>query len=667
MGRPSHHVPVKVWASSAKCELSFFAQGCGPTRMAFGTAIMAAGLDLLSVFNSAGFSDHLGFWRHLILFAILAPFAVRYALVHARRQRWCKAALANMWQGLVLYDGDGRLLLYNSQFCRMLGLSPAGVRRAARHRDVIELSVAAGNHDGLEVEQVRLEDAALVALGKSALAYIDLPDGRTIAEAHQPIAGGGWIRTYADVTGRRQAEARVIHMARYDALTDLPNRVLFHERLQRALEDASERASVAVMFLDLDRFKAVNDTLGHAAGDLLLQHVASRLRGALRDCDTVARLGGDEFAVVQTGIEDDIQVDELARRLIAVVSAPYNIEGVRVTVGTSVGITLAPRDGTVADDLLKSADMALYEAKAAGRGVFRFYVAEMDAQIRRRRALEADLREALRCNQIEVHYQPLVNLRTFRIVAFEALLRWQHPACGMIAPSEFIPIAEDIGLIDELGAWVLREACQTAAQWPEDIGIAVNVSPVQFRGEHIVSTVTGALTYAGLRADRLELEVTESVLLQSDGATLSALHQLIELGAHVVMDDFGTGYSSLGSLSRFPFQTIKIDRSFVEEVVRAPSALAIVRAVSQLGRSLGMKVTAEGIETVEQLARVIAEECTTGQGYLFGRPMPQSAIASYLDEWPVQSAALTTRNGQLIASPASRNVALGLQALSQLG
>jgi diguanylate cyclase (GGDEF)-like protein len=441
------------------------------------------------------------------------------------------------------------------------------------------------------------------------------------------MADGGWVATYEDITDRRQAEARIAHLAHHDVLTDLPNRALFLQRLEEALTRVRRHGeSVAVISLDLDRFKSVNDTLGHPVGDQLLCEVARRLIGCLRDTDTVARFGGDEFAILQIGREQPRDADALARRIADVIGAPYDLDGNEVVVGTSLGISVAPGDGLEADELLKNAEMALYRAKSDGRGAHRFFEAEMDAQLQARRLMELDLRQALARDEFELHYQPLVNLRTNAIVGYEALLRWRHPERGMVSPALFIPVAEEIGLISAIGEWVIREACDEAASWPDHLKVAVNLSSVQFRGRGLVPTIVSALAASGLPAHRLELEITESVLLQDNEATLATLHQMRSLGTRIAMDDFGTGFSSLSYLRSFPFDKIKIDRSFVRDSGR-PDCLAIVQSVASLAANLHMSTTAEGIETAEQLERVREAGCTEGQGFLFARPKPAHELA----------------------------------------
>jgi diguanylate cyclase (GGDEF)-like protein/PAS domain S-box-containing protein len=438
-----------------------------------------------------------------------------------------------------------------------------------------------------------------------------------------------------DVTETRQAEARIVHMAHHDALTGLPNRVLFHERLDETLMRVRRYVEMlGVLYLDLDQFKYVNDTLGHPAGDKLLVAVAERLRACLRDCDIAARFGGDEFAVLQIGLAGPHEAGALAERIVTLLSEPYDIDGQQAVIGASVGIALAPADGETAELLLGNADIALYQAKEGGRGTFRFFESGMDVHLRTRRALELDLRNALAAGEFEVYYQPLVTLETDVISGFEALLRWHHPLRGMVAPAEIIPLAEETGLIVPIGEWVLRQACAEAATWPDDLKVAVNLSPVQFKKGNLLQVIVATLASTGLPAARLELEITESLFLAESETNLATLHSLRALGVGISMDDFGTGYSGLSYLRAFPFDKIKIDRSFISGVGEGADCMAIVRAIANLASSLGIPTTAEGAETEEQLAWVREVGCTEMQGYLFSRPVPASEIAGLLSPQP---------------------------------
>jgi diguanylate cyclase (GGDEF)-like protein len=441
----------------------------------------------------------------------------------------------------------------------------------------------------------------------------------------------GFLVAIVDITERRKAEARIAYMAHHDGLTDLPNREFYQERLKQALERGTPPGKhVAVMCIDLDLFKNVNDSFGHPMGDRLLQSVAERLKAQTGSRDLAARLGGDEFAVILGAGVSPNEASDFANRLIAMLSAPYEIDGNELVIGASIGIALSPGDGASSEELMKNADMALYRAKQHGGGVHRFFEKEMDRQAQKRRDLEHDLRRAFAHGEFELHYQPLVDVASNRISGFESLLRWRSPDKGMISPADFIPVAEDIGLIVPLGEWVLREACNEAAKWPDDIKVAVNLSAVQFRSRNLVQVVVSALAQSGLAPTRLELEITESILLAETETNLATLHQLRGLGVSISMDDFGTGYSSLSYLRSFPFDKIKIDRSFVKDLAERPDCVAIVRAISGLGRSLNITTTAEGVETTDQLDWLRAEGCNQVQGFLFSAAKPASEIEELL-------------------------------------
>jgi diguanylate cyclase (GGDEF)-like protein/PAS domain S-box-containing protein len=544
-----------------------------------------------------------------------------------------EAAIENMTQGLAMFDGERKLIICNRRYAEVYNLPPELIRPGTTHRRILEHRVAAGAYSGRDPESYIQSRITNADEGKPSTKLLEFPDGRSVIVSHQPMPGGGWVSTHEDITERRRAEARIEHMARHDALTDLPNRVLFREQLEQHLGHLRRGEPLAVLCLDLDHFKAVNDALGHPLGDALLQAAASRIRTCLAETDTVARLGGDEFAILQVEAEQPNSATGLAQRLIGALGQPFDLDGHQVVIGTSIGIALAPFDGRDPDQLLKNADMGLYRAKSDGRGTFRFFEPEMDAKMKVRRALEVDLRKALANGEFELFYQPIVDLQHNELSGFEALLRWRHPERGMVSPAEFIPLAEEIGLITPIGEWVLRKACTDAKLWPEPIGVAVNFSPVQFKSKNLVSTVVSALATSGLPPKRLEIEITETVLIQDNETTLAVLHQLRDLGVRISMDDFGTGYSSLSYLRRFPFDKIKIDRSFIRDLARRDDSRSIVRAVTGLGSSLGMVTTAEGVETEEQLRLLRAEGCTQVQGYLLSPPKPLSEIAELIDKF----------------------------------
>jgi diguanylate cyclase (GGDEF)-like protein len=545
------------------------------------------------------------------------------------------AAVNNMSQALLMFDSSARLAIINRRYYEMYGLSPEIVKPGCTSQDLLKYRVQNGTFSG-DPEQYAKSLVSTMVQGKACERITELPDGRTIALVHTPMSGGGWVTTHEDITQRRRAEAKISHMALHDGLTNLPNRLFFREEMENRLAHLGRDQKFAVLCLDLDHFKSVNDTLGHPIGDKLLRQAAERLRGCLRDGDSVARLGGDEFAILQGGVTQLAETTSLMARLIEVISAPFEIDGHLVVVGVSIGVALAPADGDDPDQLLKNADMALYRAKADGRGTYRFFEPEMDALMQARRALELDLRAAIATGQFELHYQPLVNLENEAIVGFEALIRWNHPERGLISPLEFIPLAEETALIVPIGEWVLRQACEEAAKWPSHISIAVNLSPVQFKTGVVTQMVMNALARSGLNPNRLELEITESVLLFNNEATLNTLHQLRTLGVRISMDDFGTGYSSLSYLRSFPFDKIKIDRSFIHNLSSSKDSMAIIRAVTGLGSSLGMMTTGEGVETREELDYLRREGCTQAQGYFFSKARPAREIHELLERQTIK-------------------------------
>jgi diguanylate cyclase (GGDEF)-like protein/PAS domain S-box-containing protein len=539
-------------------------------------------------------------------------------------------ALNNMSQGLIMFDSADRIVLCNDVYIAMYGLSRDTVRPGCSFADLLRYRGEAGEYVHHDIKQYRSDLLAAMSRGEVMSSILETADGREILVTNSPMSAGGRVATHKDITNRRKAEAKIAYMAQHDALTDLPNRLQLFERLRLTLTRPKRGEHVAVFCLDLDRFKDVNDAHGHPVGDLLLQSVAGRLRQCIRDTDMVARLGGDEFAIVQAGASQPADATSLASRLIAVIGAPYDIGGRQVTVDLSIGIALAPNDGLDPEQLLKNADLALYRAKSDGRGLYRFFEPEMDARMQARQTLEAELRKAITNGEFELFYQPLVDMQTECITGFEALIRWHHPERGMIPPLDFIAVAEETGLIVPIGDWVLRQACAEAATWPGDVKIAVNLSPVQFKNRNLLLNVISALAASGLSASRLELEITESVLLQDGDATLAMLDELRGLGVRISMDDFGTGYSSLSYLRKFPFDKIKIDRTFIFDMSDHDDSLAIVRAVIAMGSGLGIATTAEGVETPEQFRQLKLEGCTEVQGYLFSPPRPAAEVKGLL-------------------------------------
>lgn len=542
-----------------------------------------------------------------------------------------EAALHNMSHGLAMYDGSEQLVVVNERLGELLGLTPGTVRPGMTMTEMLGLRHAQGHFPNRTLDEV-VRDRRQMLQTDSAFETEEQAGGRILSISGRPMQGGGCVMVVQDITERRAAEARITHLARHDALTGLPNRMQLMARVDESLARARRDAPFALLCIDLDHFKQVNDSLGHPIGDRLLREVTARLQATVRDTDLVARLGGDEFAITQDNVAQPESVTALARRIVEAIGAPYVIDGHRIVVGASIGIALAPQDGATAEALLKAADLALYRAKAEGRGAWCFFEPEMDARMQQRRRIEMDLRAALEEDRFELLYQPLMDMQSMRLSGFEALLRWRDATGALIPPSDFIPLAEETGLIVPLGEWVLNKACATAATWPSDVTVAVNVSAVQFRMPQFVDMVAAALAATGLPPSRLELEVTETIMLQDNVATVAQLHRLRRLGVRISMDDFGTGYSSLSYLRSFPFDKIKIDRSFVRDVADKGEARAIVRAIAGLGASLGMRTTAEGVESGEQLARLRAEGCTDAQGYLFGKPMPVDAVDTFIAE-----------------------------------
>ena len=539
-------------------------------------------------------------------------------------------ALNNMPHGLCMFRADGRLAVMNHRFSGMMNLPDDIVHRGIGAAGIVDACVRAGSISEAS-GTVILSEIASSQARDIITTDPDAVRGRSLSWKFQPMAGGGAVVLLEDITERRNAEARISHLARYDDLTALPNRVNFRAEIERLLtvqRDAGQMS--ALLFVDLDQFKQVNDTLGHPCGDRLLCAVASRLRDMLRPEDFVARFGGDEFVVFQQNIQSNDEAAGLARRIVDHLSERYKIDNHLVEIGASVGIAMTSADIS-ADTLIKNADMALYRAKADGRGTFCFFRDELAQTVEARRILELDLRKALANEEFELFFQPLVNLKSGKITTCEALLRWNHPVRGTVSPVDIIPVAEDMGLIVDLGRWILRKACMECMKWPEGVSVAVNFSPQQFHQRDVLSEVRYALEVSGLPADRLEIEITESSLLRNTQLTHDVLSQLRAIGVRISLDDFGTGYSSLSYLHNFPLQKVKIDRSFLEGI-DADRPLILLRGVARLSADLGMSVVVEGVETNEQLELISADGAVTeAQGYLFSRPVPAMQVRHLLN------------------------------------
>ena len=546
---------------------------------------------------------------------------------------WFEIALNNMARGLSMFDAEQRLIVCNRMYRDIFDLPERLTRRGTTLPDIVRYHVKreTGSDTPEDVEKERnwIEyHVSELARGRTFSDTRHLKNGRIVLVTNQPMPQGGWVDLQEDITEKCYAEQKITWLARHDTLTEIANRFHFREVLDSWFKGIQPDAGFALLWIDLDHFKAVNDTLGHPTGDALLKSVAKRLREILRGPDVVAKLGGDEFAIIQSGVSTEAQAAKLAKRVLRTIGEPHHVLGRKVRVGASIGIVLAPTQGRDADELLKNADLALYRAKASGRGSYACFKSDVDQQMVQRWSLEADLRSAIAEQQLELYYQPIVELRRNEVAGFEALMRWHHPVLGSVPPSTFIPLAEQTGLIVEMGAWALKQACQEAATWPDHIKVTVNLSSVQFEHGDLLKDVKEALSFSGLRSDRLELEITESVLLRDNPETHKLLHKLRSLGVKFALDDFGTAYASLSYLRSFPFDKIKIDRAFIADLdnPKRKDCIAIIHAVAGLAKQMQMSTVAEGVETLDQLDSVTVAGCEEVQGFYFSKPVPANEI-----------------------------------------
>jgi len=589
-------------------------------------------------FGSASFSlnihkiDELSYVAVLQDISELAKLNGRLQQVNQRQKRQTdkirtigrqfSEALNNISQGVCMFDAEQRVIVASEPFCAIYKLTPDQVRPGTTLRQILEHRHVSGTDFG--------QDTAKYVLTKPTLGNEKqhLVDGRVIAIARHPLSSGGWVATHEDITERNRTDERIAFMAHHDQLTGLPNRALLSEKLEEAAAQMRRNGGAfSVLMLDLDKFKYVNDTLGHPLGDDLLRAVAGRLRSSIRKGDILARLGGDEFGIIQRGKENLREgAIALALRIEKALSRPFCLDGHTVDIGASIGIAMAVDSTSVPHDLLKQADLALYRTKSDRRGCFSFFSPDLLKRAEARRLLEVEMRGAMKRNEFELHYQPIIDVNTLGVAGVEALVRWRHPSEGLVPPDQFIPLAEETGLINPLGEWILRQACADAVKWPDNVKVAVNLSAVQFRKGNLIDVVLRALVESGLNPRRLELEITESVFLNGDEDYLATIRQLKDLGVTFALDDFGTGFSSLGYLTRFPFDKIKIDKSFTQGYGKHGSCEAVVSSVIVLARGMKMLTTAEGVETEEQYLRLRKAGVTLVQGYLFGRPVLPSQL-----------------------------------------
>ena len=586
--------------------------------------------------------------NHWIFAGLLVPFFLAVKFISDRLRRTLldaviatrdvtllanrfDTALNNMPHGLCMFDAERRIVVANQQINNHLGLHSDLQLKQLGPCELIAHCVASGTLSDADADEFARALEVRLSGGDNSDFFAELRSGRTLEFTVQPMESGGMVLLVEDITERKLAEAKINHLARFDPLTGLPNRTILRNRMEDVLARCGGGDRCAVHFIDLDQFKQVNDTLGHSRGDMLLQAVADRLRTTVKNTDMVSRFGGDEFVVLESRVNSADETAQLADQILKSLGASYEIDGKEVAISASIGIAFAPKDGIEADQLLKKADMALYRAKAESRDTWRFFKPDMEARAQARRRLELDLRNAVETDAFEIYYQPILDLRTRRILACEALLRWPHPERGMISPTEFVPVAEEMGIIAEIDKRVLRKACLECRQWPGEVRVAVNLSPIQFSRTNIPLLVRDTLTASGLPPQRLEIEITETTLLTDTVRSRTALHQLQSLGVGISLDDFGTKYSNLSYLHSFPLRKVKIDQSFVKDLTTNDRMLTLLRGVARLSAELGLRLAVEGVETEEQLLLISAEDSVDEvQGYLFAPPLPGSAVSKLL-------------------------------------
>jgi len=563
--------------------------------------------------------------KGFLSFQIDITTAVTLHMALQDRNTLLQAVVDSFPGGLTVFDRDLRLLLCNRKQRQLLEYPDSLFENSLPTlEDLYRFNANRGEYGPGNVEEQVRSRLELARKGETHIFERQRPNGTHLEIRGTPLPGGGFVTAHLDVTERKRYQETIGRLAHQDVLTGLPNRALFQDRIRQGLKQVQHGSSLALHCLDLDRFKSVNDTLGHPIGDSLLVAVAERLRAEIRETDTVARLGGDEFAIIQLAPRSIEEIEALAKRIIGAFAEPFVLEENTVSIGTSIGIAVAPSDGVDAEQLMMNADMALYRTKSLGRGTFGFFEQSMHERLQSRHQIIMGLREAIANSKFELHYQPIVNVKTRKIVGCEALIRWSHPVRGLIPAHEFIPIAEECGLIGQIGDWVLKTACTEASQWPDDIWVAVNISPAQFRGRDLVEKVTNACR--GLPLSRLILEITETLLMKDREIASDTLERLRKMGVRFAIDDFGTGFSSLSYLQSFPFDKIKIDRSFVSDVANLKRSATLRRSIIQLGYNLGMTSVGEGVETEQQLDRLRAEGCVEAQGFLFSRAVPAAKL-----------------------------------------